>query len=586
MGSTSDRPKLFSNGGVTSIMLAQVANDMHLPTAQRHMFPGGGGLHEMAHNIAATLPDSDPRKRDLQAYGDGTTGTNGQRHYYVTYNTDAYALLGYQAYKDAVAAGENVPPAFFGSDIEDHEDDPKCPNGSHFLIEGFYEGARKAIEEMEKTTRLFTYGNAGLCGIISYTKNRQDADIYFVNPPDYWNEAGVFSVNGKRTEVFRQGAFVGGDKYSRRTWDSATLFRENANRSIKVDGSGNPLWYYGNRTVCNYGHPGVQTYRWEAKYFVEMFYEELDKILTEWRWRCNTPVTGYTGNFVNMPFPRGTIDIRPGLEKVKTISYFRDNTEIEELWDPVTSKSEPFYSTPELGIEAANQRPLNDRNIEFTVLARTVLNDAVYIWSACGNYGDWVQGSNGQHCFDFAGVGGMADYSIKQRFGQFETMLKASHRGRNFPELFAVMDARKAMFILPWRPIVGGNVAVGEREVDKPLYWGIKEQGGRRMWMLWCLPAQDIGNGSHERDIIWWIEMPNGTKSPSYKLHCADRITGFDQMLLPAGFENARPNDYRFKFTGLLDNTFYRTGDYNVPVVGKPTVPVEAVGSVVDYTLP
>ena len=587
---TTDRQKLFTNGGITSIALPDVANAMRLPTKQRHLFPGGNALYDIAKGLADRLPNRDPRKKSLSTYGYGQNN-----HHYADYNLDAWKLLGKQFYLSVVGSGP--PPAFFGADIEGHEDGPGTPDAGQYLISGFYAGAREAIAERGDPTQLYTYGSGTLSEIVNYTNNRQDDDYYFRIIPPAWRGAnGVVDMQGALSAPFRAGAFVGGDKYQRRTWDDATLFSKNPDGSIRNTGKYNDSWFYGKRTgVSNYGYAGFETYRWEAKYFVEMQYEEADKLLNEWRLRCNTPTTtyngntitgGYRGNFMTMPFPRGTIDLRPGMEKVKTISFFRDNTEIEQMYDPLTGTSDPYYTTPEICIVAANQRPLNPDAIEMTVLARTVLNDALYIWSSNGNYGDWVQGRNGQHPFDFSWCGGQRNYSIRQPFGQFETMLKASQRGRSFPELFRVMDSGKAMFVLPWRFVVRGNQQLGERELDKPIFWGIKEAGGRRMWAFWCLPAQDKHNPAHERDLTMWIQLPNGKQSPAYAMRLANRQTGFDEFLLPNGFETAQPEDFRFKFTGLLGGDFYRTGNYNVPVSGRPSVPGVATSQPATYTLP
>lgn len=584
LASPTERTRLFTNGGITHMMKTAVSNAMNLPAAKRGTFPGGDGIHQLAISIANSLPSTDSRKATLLLYGNQTSG-----HYYVNYDMSAYALLGAAAYEQEVAANSNIPPDVYGTDLEDHESAPGFPGADHYFINGFYQGVKNAIAARNATTKIYTYGSASLAAVVNHTNNRQDSDKAFRDPGDYWIDpaTGRFSVTLPQTAVFRSGALVGGDKYARRTWDNATLFQKNGDGTIKTDNNGNALWYYGARTnVSNYGQT-FSTYRYESVYFNNMWYSEADKLLTEWRWLCNTPITGYAGNFVNMPFPRGTTDIRPGLQNIRLISYFRNNTEIEEMYDPITGTSDPLYATPEMGIEAANARALNPDATEFTCLARTVLNHALFIWTAEGNYIDWVNGAANQHPFNFTGQGGNGtNYAPKQRFGQLETMLKGSYRGRNFPQLFTVMDAGKADFILPWRFVVNGNVSAPERETDKPIFWGIHEHGGRRMWAFWCLPAQDVGNSAMDRVLTMWIELPNGAKSPSYSMLCKDRKTGYDQILLPAGFESATAEDFRFKFTGLLGGTYYRTGNYNVSVSGTPAVPAPASSTVTMYTLP
>lgn len=559
LASPSERRKLFSRAGVTHLMIPDVTNAMKLPAEQRGNFPGGHGIHVLAGHIADRLPDSDPRKASLRAYATPP--------YFVDHNAEAYRLLGYESYVSSVNANQGVPPSVWGMDLEDHQPKPGYPEAELLFITHVYEGAKKAIADRNAKTLVYTYGVASLGDIVNHTKNRQDADIYFREPGNFWRGgSGSFDPTNPKVLPFLENAIVGGDKYLRRTWDKESLFERNPDGSIRCDGRGLPVYRTGKRTISNYGQI-CDTYTHEAEAYADMFYSEADNILTAWRWKCNTPPTGYAGDFKNMPFPRGTVDLRPALRRLRLLGYLRNNTEIEQFWNPAISNFDPFYSTPELGIEAANQRPLSPESIEFTMLLRTMLYDAVYVWSAEGNYADWINGRANQHKFENG-------FSPRYTFGQFETLAWASRRGRQFPGLFEVMDSEKAVFLLPWRFVVRGNTTNREEsQASKPVYWGIKEQGGNRIWEFWCLPTQDVGNASHDRYLKRWIEMPDGRKSRARIMLCKDRQTGFDESVLEPGFENATAEDFRYEFVSLLGDTYYRTGNYNVPVTAKPTVP-------------
>lgn len=79
----------------------------------------------------------------------------------------------------------------------------------------------------------------------------------------------------------------------------------------------------------------------------------------------------------------------------------------------------------------------------------------------------------------------------------------------------------------------------------------------------------------------------NGFTSPTYAMLLKDRVTFFEQWLLPVGCEAAQAEDWEFEFTGLLQTQpVYRTGNYNVQPTNPPAFAAAAVSTLTTYAVP
>lgn len=549
--SVEENKSSISNVGFTHFERPELISRLKVPVSKRYKMLRDADAQAIANSWAASLKDSDPLKAPLAAYG---------KNFSVTVSNPAlWHELGKRTYNAHKGEGLDL----VGFDIETFAEGTPGDKTRAFS-ENANLGMCDAIIENRDATRLFLYGGS-LAGIIQTTQNRQDGDPYFRFPADEWRGSDqFFSINANElVKKFRQiGGFVGRDQYARRTWDDRSVWQKNRDGSIKVDDKGNPLFVVSNypkATVTNYGVES-RVYTDQAQRWVEMWGEEMDKALTDWRWLCNTPVSGYDGNFVpgTMPYPKGTVDIRPGMEKIGLSTWYRDETE--------------FESGPngEL-ITEANNRPLNPRATRFQTMIRTLFYHGMILWSDKASYSDFVQGEKFTH-----DEGGQQVTLRSLAMGQFEDMAVGHYLACSFPKYFQLFDQNKLEWIIPKRFVNKGNDAVGERYIDKPLVWLMKEQAGRTLFATWVYPVQDVNNPAHERDISVWIVLDNGTTSGSWKLHCENRDTGFDGWTLPAGFEKAKPENFRFQFTNLLNQTFTWTGNYNVPYVarnGQPSTP-------------
>ncbi|MBO0951220.1 hypothetical protein [Fibrella forsythiae] len=557
-----EREQLFSHGGISHSVKPLLCNDMYLPSGRRAVFPGGQDMHSAALAAAGEMDDNDPRKSDLLTFGNGDiTG----RHY-VNGNRQAWRALGNTLYRICVAANLGVPPALIGADMENQWE--VSPGDGDIYMSGVYEGFRQAIYQLGHNCKLFTYGTGGLYRPVSYTANKQDGDICMRLPGTMWlGSNGQFDANNPNVQVFiNNGAYTGGDQYARRTHDNQSVYAKTLQGAYILDQAGNPTFAIGGRMSSNYGQ-AHWIYRPEPRYFIEMFYELADRTLIEWRWRCNTPIGEYQGNFVNMPYPKGTYDLRPGLGGLKLASWIRNNTEIEQQYDYTTDSAEPFWSTQEKGIEAANQRPQNPDALEFQFLWRSVFYHLNVTFANEGNAYDWVNGQQGTARLDYNAVGGEANVAPVCAFGQFETMFLARYRMSMFPDFYALMDAGLIEFIIPKRFILDGNRAFGEREFDKPIKWLLKERGGRRLWIIGVYPILDTTGQHSTAQTHFWVDGNDGV-SGTYTINWVGRSTFWAQMALPEGCQNIRPEDIFFEHTNPLGQTFQYTGNYNVPVSG------------------
>lgn len=571
----AERQRLFTNGGVTHTVKAALANAMGLSPVHRAMFPGGSMMFETALRAAQELDDIDGRKADLLRFGRGDA--NGM--HYVSANRAAWQWLGYVLYKLCVAANGGVGLSLIGADMEDQQE--LSPGAGGVYESGVYEGFAQAIDELGHDCQFFTYGTVCLGGVSSYTFNRQDGDPLFRRPGSMWqftNGRDGIDLSGDNTRIFRErGAYVGRDGYQRRSIGKQPIYEADENGNVLLDSAGNPRWLVGNYLTSCYGQT-FPTYRHERRYWVQWHYEELDDLVANLWWLYGGE-SDYRGDFVNMPTPRGTFDKRPELAKIQFSRWSRNNTEVESQYDPETNQMEPIYRTPEKGLEAGNQRPLTDTAVEYQFLLRTIGYQLNVIFSNEGNYLDWEQGVQGPRRFDYRPTGGQAEVGEMAAFGQFETMIKARLRGTNYPDFAALWDAGLIEFIIPKRPVVAGNTAFGEREIDKPCLMLFKERGGRRLWVFWCYPSQHL-IAAHDRVAWFWVDG-SGVKTDSYQLLFTFRKTGWAQMALPAGCEHVKAADFKFAFTSLLNHTFYFTGDFNVPVEGTLQIPPAATGPLV-----
>ena len=179
------RQRLFSQGGITHSIKAELSNAMGLPAGKRAMFPGGNEMWSASLRAAAKLAPSDPRYVDLRRFGQG----DGNGQHYVTRNRLAWQWLGYCLYHDCVSANNGVALSLIGADMEDQQDAE--PGAGGVYESGVYEGFGQAIDELGHHCQFFTYGTACLGNISNYTSNRQDNDPLFRFPGALWAEPDV-----------------------------------------------------------------------------------------------------------------------------------------------------------------------------------------------------------------------------------------------------------------------------------------------------------------------------------------------------------------------------------------------------------
>ncbi|MEZ0485446.1 hypothetical protein [Fibrella aquatica] len=554
----AENNRRFTNAGFTHMERDVIVNRLNLPVSKRYRMMTDADAKNMATAWANTLADGDPKKAPLLAYGNDRSITST--------DWSLWQELGKRVYLSARGPGLGL----VGFDIEVFAD-----NTSEYLRHEFQVaanlGVTQGIAETGDPAKFFQYGGS-LADVVNYIKNRQDNDIYMRIPgPDWRGAGGLFDPDASTLATYYRtsGAFVGRDQYARRTWDDRTLWQKNGDGSIKLDNAGNPLHVkanYPTEKVQNFGvNSTVHTY--EPLYWYQMWYEEAEKVLCDWRWKCNTPIS-YDGLQVvgQMPYPKGTVDLRAAIANLKLCGWYRDDTESEQMWNPDLNGGNGAAEF--VGEAEGNRRPLNPRSTRFQLLIRSLLYHGNILWSDKA-YKDFVQGQ----AFS-AEEGGQMVPKPALSMGQYEMMIAGNFQAKNFPRFFELMDQNKIEFIIPKRFIYKGNVSVGEREVEKPIVWLMKEQAGRRLFGLWVWPVQDVNNPLHERDITCWIELDNGQKSGSWILRCKDRNAAFDAWTMPAGFETAKPENFRFQFTSLLGQKFTWTGSYNVSFSGaNPTPP-------------
>ncbi|RZM28493.1 MAG: hypothetical protein EOO88_08760 [Pedobacter sp.] len=526
---------------------------LKLPVSKRYRMLTDATCKGAAEAWAASLPNSDPRKVHIAAYGANRAVTSTDPRIYFE--------IGRRTYLNGRGNGLGM----VGIDIETFADGTSGP-----AMELFYRnavlGLTQGITDSGDKATIFQYGGS-LASIVTYIKNRQDGDIYMRIPGADWiGNDGKFNINANPVVTYYRthGAFVGRDQYARRTFDDRSLWQKNSNGSIKLGSDGQPklvVMNYPTDRVTNFGVQSI-VYSYEPMYWLQMWYEEMEKILCDWRWLCNTPIA-YDGNQNpgSMPYPKGTVDIRPGLEGIRLCGWYRDETEAESMGNP--DKGWAGEYDPATG----NNRPLNPRSTRFQLLMRSLLYHGNILWSDKAYY-NMSQGA------PYSQVeGGQLVSKRPLALGQFEMMIAGNYQAKNFPVFFDLMDQHKIEFIIPKRFVWKGNLAVGEREIDKPIVWLMKEQNGRRVFGTWVYPCQDVYNPAHDRDITAWIVLDNGTKSGSWELNCKNRDAAYDTWTIPAGFEQAKPENWRFQFTNLLGQTFTWTGSYNVPFTGRNPVP-------------
>lgn len=544
--SAADGFRRFTNYGFTHAERPEFVAKLGLPVSKRFLMGRDADAKGQAQTWAAELPDSDVRKTHIAAYGANRAVTST--------DYSIYRELGRRTWNAIKGGGLDI----VGLDIETFADNTPVSTQQQFTV-AINLGLTDGIAQDNAATRIFQYGGS-LASFSIYAQSRED-DKWMRTPGDTWVGANSqFDVNASAlaTKYRTEGAYVGRDQYFRHTFDDThSFYQKNNDGSIKTDGNGKPLWYlasYPNTTVTNYGKSAVITTN-EAQLTAEMCYEEADNILQNLRWWCNTPIdyAGHVGD--PMPYPRGTWDLRAGLESLKLNGWFRDDT--ESALDSAANQEPPN----------SNRRPLYDRFVRFAVGMRTLFYHGNIMWSDKA----WMNYTQGQPFSKEQGGSQVAQDDLAM--GQYESMAAGHFQVSNFTKFFQLYDAGQLDFIWPVRFVNRGNDAQSEWESNKPIVSLQKEHNGRRVFAQWIWPTQDVGNASHERDITVWIVLANGTTSGSYGLHCKNRQWCMDGWTLPTGFEGALPEHFRFQWAGLTGTVFTRSGNYNVAVSGNPTPP-------------
>lgn len=558
------RKIIMSHGKPTHVHNQEVANELNLPNEHRaHFFDN---LFTISPTALKVLPQGDPRIAPMASYA----AEKGNLH-----DKEAARFIGAYAYDLGFYASMRKGLGIISFDLE---------SGEGLDAHGaMYEGAVEKAAERGLEVMPFTYGSYAFASAISYAQNRDNNDSYFRLPSDAWRRGDTIDFKRQATAFMRKhGAYVGADQYLRATWDDASVWNKNPDGSIATDQEGKPQFVYGSRNITNYGNT-APLYKDEAREFSEECYSQAEFVLAQWRWYCNTPIdyNGDQSDVSKIPYPKGTGDVRPGLENLKLCSFFRNDTEsIGPGWDEHLGKSAEHLFTPEYGRAAANARPCNPDAVESTFLLRSIALHGNMIWTdPYGAAVDFVWGAPRKPINNSAD-GGMVECPNRVAAGQFETMLKARYRSMAFQSYFDLANEGKIEFVIPKRFILMKNKAVGERETDKPILWGFKETGGRRFWLYWWWPAQDIGNAAYDRTVQMWVENgADGKTTGSYSYLCKDRKAGWEEITLPEGFEQTHAEDFRFQWEGLLGGTFTASGKYTVPVKDRPTPPAPAKGS-------
>ncbi|RYF77969.1 MAG: hypothetical protein EOO39_02660 [Cytophagaceae bacterium] len=561
---TSQNARMLTNAGFTHLERDIIVNRLQLPVSQRYRMLHDGEAKEAALAWAATMDNADAKKVHVQNYGNTRLVSSD--------DTTIYFEIGRRTY----LANRGTGLGMVGFDIEVFDDATTGPRRQMFNRQALL-GMVQGITESGDGAKIFQYGGS-LADVVSYIKNKQDGDKYFRHPTDDWGGPNGFVVNENvLVNYFRaNGSFVGRDQYARRTFDDRSLWQKNSNGTIKVDQFGNPklvVMNYPTARVTNFGVDNI-VYSYEPLYWLQMWYEEAEKILTDWRWLCNTPANSYDGSQTvgSIPYPKGSVDIRPGLENLRLCGWYRDETESESMGNPDNGGAGEYDEA------TGNHRKLNPRAIRFQLFMRSLLYHGNILWSDKAYY-NFVQGAAYSQI-----EGGQTVAKPGLSMDQYRMMLAGNFQAKNFPEFFSLMDQHKLEFIIPKKFIYKGNVAVGEREIDKPIVWLFKEKDGLTVFGMWVYPCQDVNNQAHVVDIRCWIVLDSGATSGSYLLRCANRDTAYDGWNLPAGFATAKPENFRFQFTTILGQTFTWTGSYNVPFTGPNPTPPALITRVVTTT--
>ncbi|CCH02014.1 hypothetical protein FAES_4014 [Fibrella aestuarina BUZ 2] len=433
------------------------------------------------------------------------------------------------------------------------------------------------------STPHLTYGIATICSdFVSYEANGSGNNDYpFRRPGADWQGAnGLFDPNANEMVQAMRAAghvsYVGRDKYWRSTHDDGTVFQLNADGSIKADGAGRALWRranYPNETVTNYGVT-ARIYTEEPRNWIREWYVEAYKAIADWSFICNRTDAqkNYDGSdtpSAQRPYPQGTSDINPAMAYMRGCSWFRPtDTEAGLMYNNATGQME------NIGEPESNRRIVNPRSHRYAAAIRSIFYHANVIWDDKG-----YAGFTPSRIF-VANEGGAQVTKAPLKMGGIETTLAGIYQVRSQVLFRQYWDAGQIDFILPMKPIVKENGVSGEYEWEKPIVTMFKKTGGLEVWALWVWPCQNVNDATHERDMAVWIELPNGTKSASYKLKFKDRNVCFEGWQLPAGFESARAQDFRFQFQTLPVGspsgfrTITWTGHYNVAFTGaNPTPP-------------
>lgn len=554
----ADGGRYLTNGGVTHVE-GQLMVNLNLPSSKRWFMLPDHVIAEHALAFRSNYAVGSAEYNALTTYGQNYTRQ-------VTPGMSAlWEALGRYSYGQSFAGGIGIA----SSDIEVFS--ATADNVQDEFKRAWTIGLLKERNSRSHPTNHLTYGIGTLAGPANYVKNREQQDEPFRIPGHDWiGSGGRFDPNASEMTILMRGAghltYVGRDQYWRTTWGDNTVYQKNSDGSIKADGNGKALYVrsaFPTATVSNYGTT-ARVYTEEAKNWVEAWYSEYYKAQADWSYLCNrtSAQAAYDGSdtpSASRPYPKGPSDLNPAMANVRLCTWIRPtDTEAGSQYNSQTGQME------DIGEPESNRRIINARSHRFLALIRGLFYHANVVWDDKGYAGFSPTRS-------FTTVeGGTTVTKPPLKMGGIETVLAGLYQARSFPRLFSLMDAGGIDFVMPKKGVVKSNDIPGEYEWEKPIVHLWKETGGRRVWAMWVWPSQDVANADHERDMAVWVDLPNGNKTGSYRLRFKDRNVCLDGWQLPAGFESARPQDFRFQFQSLPvgSPSGYRTitwtGDYNV----------------------
>ncbi|CCH01247.1 hypothetical protein FAES_3238 [Fibrella aestuarina BUZ 2] len=580
-----DAQRMITNLGVTHFE-GEPAEAVGATNDQRWYFHPDQEIAHDTYGLRSQYTQGSPEYTALEAYGGAGNASTPREQRLLPRNVlpgfyNLWVALGRYSY--AQHFNSNLPLG--GADIETFQDTGNDSLNHAVQREfklGWTAGWLLERDARGHRTRLVTYGIGSLAPPGGYLANLYQNDVMFRATNGDWAGNGKW-VDTSANEMVRlmrrnQITYLCEDRYWRVTWGNGTVWQKNGDGSIKTDGAGKALFLRSNfptATVTNFGTT-ARVYSDEAEYWAQKVYYELDAIQANVRWLSDTPAepSAYDGNDVpgNIPYGRGPVARRPGFEKIR-VGHFLRPTDTEAG----TQENKATGQREDIGEPESNRRVVNAKSQEYSALLRCLFYDLDVIWDDKG-YKNLTQAKA------YTAVeGGVTVTKTPIHFGGVEATFNGLFRARQFPKYFELKDQNKIEFIWPKRGIRKANNVAGEYVWEKPTIALMKEVGGRGVGFVGGFLVQDIGNPAHDTPVKVWIELPDGRKTGSYLFMLKDRNTVWDWWQLPAGFENARPQDFRIQFRSLPVGTTsgYRTitwtGDYNVEWTGANPSPPPVV---------